>query len=670
MSLIALLSIVLGLTAAAFVGGLRLGRRRLASAPECRAFSPPPAGGAPQPDENAAPFAAAEKPQPPLPAAEISPSGGAPPHLPASDISPTRLAVEGKIMIVDDEPINIKVVQKYLKLAGYQHITGVSDPYAVLGGIAREQPDLVLLDVMMPGVSGLEILSQIRADDRWAFLPVIIVTAADNEQTKLKALELGATDFLAKPVNGTELAPRVRNALLIKAHHDYLKHYARELERQTRQLEAQIAQARTDPLTGLVNRRALDEELQRRFAERKRTGSPLSVLLIDVDRFKDFNDLHGHRAGDEALRVISGALRGTMRHVDMVARYGGDEFLVMLPGTTIDGAKLVAERTRQDISRTCFRYDGKNLGLTVSVGVAQLDGGEQIARLLQRADHAMYASKSAGCDRTYWHDGRATRPVVEQPAAEQPAVEQSAAEQSAAEQSAAEWSVADHSERRAAPSSAPLTPEQDAFAPSAAPPGCEALRRGTGGPLDRLPAADRLLGDHRAFLACVRQRIAEWKRGGSTFCVGLFQLAPRDTAPGAAAQEPHQRSMRLAARMVGAVTREMDLIARYEQDCFSILLPHVALEQGVGVLRRVEQSLEMSDLGSSHARLPLISRIGVAEVAEGDDPLGLFQRALAALRSEQDRGGAGPAQPAPASFAPAVCFDPPATPTQQTGSAP
>ena len=151
-----------------------------------------------------------------------------------------------KIMIVDDEPVNVKVVQKYLKLAGYQHFTTSTDPRPVVEMVAKEMPDVILIDVMMPHVSGLQILEKLREDVRLAHIPTIVLTASDNEQTKIEALELGATDFLAKPVNSAELIVRVRNALLVKAHHDHLKTYARDLEQQVRRRTAELAVSRLE----------------------------------------------------------------------------------------------------------------------------------------------------------------------------------------------------------------------------------------------------------------------------------------------------------------------------------------------------------------------------------------------------------------------------------------
>lgn len=159
------------------------------------------------------------------------------------EIACTTQAAEGKIMIVDDEPINIKTAQKYLTLAGFHNIIGVTDSTTVLSRMAEEQPDVVLLDILMPQISGLELLERIRATKQWAYLPVIMVTAFGNEVTKVQALQLGATDFLCKPINSIEMIPRVRNVLLVKSHHDSLLRYARELESQTRQLQSQVAQA-------------------------------------------------------------------------------------------------------------------------------------------------------------------------------------------------------------------------------------------------------------------------------------------------------------------------------------------------------------------------------------------------------------------------------------------
>jgi putative two-component system response regulator len=157
--------------------------------------------------------------------------------------SPTTTA---RLMIVDDEPVNIKVVQKYLKQAGYQQFLTTTDPRLVLDLIAKECPDVVLLDVMMPEINGLEILRRMRDDARSAHIPTIILTASDSEQTKLDALELGATDFLTKPVNAAELIMRARNALAVKSNYDHLKDFARELECQVRRRTAELAASRLE----------------------------------------------------------------------------------------------------------------------------------------------------------------------------------------------------------------------------------------------------------------------------------------------------------------------------------------------------------------------------------------------------------------------------------------
>jgi diguanylate cyclase len=205
-----------------------------------------------------------------------------------------------------------------------------------------------------------------------------------------------------------------------------LESLRRDLAEQSRRLEAQTAEARTDALTGLLNRRAFDEELGRRFAQWRRQHTPVAVVMVDVDHFKRFNDTHGHQAGDEVLRRVAGALRATMRDMDVVARYGGEEFALILPGTGLREARRAAERARMAIEGVEVLFQGKPLKVTASLGTAQAMPGDEPASLVSRADQALYAAKKAGRNRVYYHSGSECLPGGPDTAAE-PAIVDSAA---------------------------------------------------------------------------------------------------------------------------------------------------------------------------------------------------------------------------------------------------
>jgi len=199
-----------------------------------------------------------------------------------------------KIMIVDDEPVNVKVVQKYLKLAGYRHFATSTDPRPVMEMIANEMPDAILIDVMMPFISGLQILEKLRQDERLAHIPTIVLTASDNERTKMEALDLGATDFLAKPVNSAELIVRVRNALLVKAHYDHLKNYARDLEQQVRHRTAELAASRLELIHCLARTAEFrDNETGRHVI---RVGRYVEIIAREWGMDEQSVELIGHAA--------------------------------------------------------------------------------------------------------------------------------------------------------------------------------------------------------------------------------------------------------------------------------------------------------------------------------------------------------------------------------------
>ena len=177
-----------------------------------------------------------------------------------------------------------------------------------------------------------------------------------------------------------------------------------KMQRQAEEIETQAAVARTDALTGLYNRRAFDDELHRRTAEWQRRKIVFALMMIDVDHFKKFNDQHGHPAGDEVLRRVAGVLQHTMREMDLVTRYGGEEFAIILPVTNLQESLRAAERARQAIAESSFSFEGAELKVTVSIGVAQIFDTEDEATLVKRSDSALYAAKSAGRNRIHLHD--------------------------------------------------------------------------------------------------------------------------------------------------------------------------------------------------------------------------------------------------------------------------
>ena len=239
------------------------------------------------------------------------------------------------VVMIDDDPITLEVIQEFLGEAGYSNVVALSQPARALEQMRKAQPDVVLLDLMMPGVSGFDILKAMRAEEELRFVPVIMLTAASDAETKLQALELGATDFLAKPVDPSELSLRLRNTLAFKAYRDRLAYF--------------------DTLTDLPNRRSLIGRLRSALGPVEDGGGGLAVLHIDLDRFKHINDTLGYRLGDDLLKAVAlrfgNALRGcemmradALRERLYLARFSGDEFTVLAIGPSDETVvELVAE---------------------------------------------------------------------------------------------------------------------------------------------------------------------------------------------------------------------------------------------------------------------------------------------------------------------------------------
>ncbi len=257
--------------------------------------------------------------------------------------------------------------------------------------LLNEKIDVVLCDVEMPGMDGFKFLAMVNARKELHDIPILLLTSHEEMATKVKALEQGASDYLTKPFSPEELLARVKIHLKVKALQDNLK--------ESNQLLQQLAQ--TDPLTELHNRRHMMDTLEAEFDRSSRVGSPFALLMVDLDHFKRVNDTYGHQLGDKVLQSTAWEIRALLRQYDSAARFGGEEFALLLPETTLSGANLVAERLRQSINNIEFAGPLSKLKISISVGVAAIPHAKisTVSDLVRLADDALYAAKRNGRNR-------------------------------------------------------------------------------------------------------------------------------------------------------------------------------------------------------------------------------------------------------------------------------
>ena len=320
---------------------------------------------------------------------------------------------QSNLLIVDDDPMNRDILFRHLKNLGYQNIILADSGEKGLEIVALQQIDLILLDMMMPVMNGLEMLMHLKAREDWRVIPVIIVSALDEKEMMLSCIQYGAEDYLIKPYDRVFLKVRVSACLEKKILYDRENYNKQKLEAAYEDLavayhELEIikneleALSHLDGLTGIANRRYFDTVLEREWNASQREKNNLSLILFDIDYFKKYNDTYGHIAGDICLRKIAiASTKVIKRPRDTLARYGGEEFVVVLPDTNSTGANVCAELIRHEIANLNISHISSEISphVTASLGVSTLDPSTTIVttqQLIKEADLALYQAKREG----------------------------------------------------------------------------------------------------------------------------------------------------------------------------------------------------------------------------------------------------------------------------------
>lgn len=310
-----------------------------------------------------------------------------------------------KILVVDDSRMNLKILSDFLK-DQYEVFAADNGNKAVQ--VAEEVlPDLILMDVIMPEIDGFTACSILKSNLKTVEIPVIFITAQNNTEDIVRGFNVGGVDYITKPFNPLELNVRVKTHIELKKYQEELKNYVQRMEELNKEINHKNVQlneayndirnaAMTDPLTGLANRRYMIEKTKEETARFMRSEKIFSFILGDIDYFKKINDQFGHECGDYVLKAVSKFMRSKIREQDIISRWGGEEFLLLLPETNLNGALVVAEKLRSGIEDLEMVYKGKRIAATMTFGVAAFGKEDSVDDTIKRADDALYIGKSKG----------------------------------------------------------------------------------------------------------------------------------------------------------------------------------------------------------------------------------------------------------------------------------
>ena len=303
-----------------------------------------------------------------------------------------------KILVIDDSTTSVVILENMLKNMNIETISA-NNGESGIEMASKEQPDLILLDILMPGIDGFETCKRLKNNHNTSEIPIIFISAKDESVDKVKGLELGAIDYIAKPFDIGELRARIGVVLRILELH-----------------EKNTALANTDELTKLYNRRYFFNIFEREVLQAKITGKPLAVMLFDIDHFKNVNDTYGHIAGDKILEQMGKVISENKYPLDVVARYGGEEFIVLMPQTPQKEAARAAEKLRSTIDQWQWDIGDKTISVSVSIGLVSMESidSSDLSEIVQRADDSLYVAKEHGRNRVILWDNSSKAPQVQE----------------------------------------------------------------------------------------------------------------------------------------------------------------------------------------------------------------------------------------------------------------